>query len=173
MWWECLYTAETSDTIMCVACVCACGLSLTMMCLCLYFLCLFLCVCVCVSVCGFSCRENFDTTFLSSCRVSFFKIIIIWINHVSIRPAVGTIVLWKYLRESSFPRLWHGLTFQLLPVLHSIKTPQRAVRKEADLTEHVLFLFHFNRKLFIQRINHKILQTSDFIMQPSSNYTQL
>ena len=35
------------------------------------------------------------------------------------------------------------------------------------------FNFNFNRKLFIQHINHKILQTSYFIMQPSSNYTQL
>lgn len=128
----------------------------------------FFSVCVCVVFVSWELWHHF-----SFIMPRIFLLLLFLINHVSIRPAVGTIVLWKYLRESSFPHLWHGLTFQLLPVLHSIKTPQCAIRKEVDLTEHVLFLFHFNRKLFIQRINHKILQTSDFIMQPSSNYTQL
>lgn len=152
MWWECLYTSlclwfEPYDDVF-----------VSVFLMPVFF------VCVWFSVSW----EHAAVLF----KKKYFNIYIL-INHISIRPAVETIVLWKYLRESSFPRLWHGLTFQLLPILHSIKAPQCAIRKEVDLTEHVLFLFHFNRKLFIQRINHKILQTSDFIMQPSSNYTQL
>lgn len=55
-----------------------------------------------------------------------------------------------------------GLTFQLLPLLYLIKphnAPLSKKKKKTGFDLHICyFYFSFNRKLFIQHINHKILQ---------------
>lgn len=69
--------------------------------------------------------------------------------------------------------VWFGLAFQLLHALRLIIFHNAPLKRSGFDWNMCYFDFDFNRKLFIQHINHKMLQTSDFIMQPSSNYAQL
>lgn len=66
-----------------------------------------------------------------------------------------------------------GLAFQLLLALRLIIFHNAPLKRSGFDWNMCYFYFDFNRKLFIQHINHKMQQTSDFIMQPSSNYAQL
>lgn len=81
--------------------------------------------------------------------------------------------IFKSFRMSLCFYVWFGLAFQLLPVLSLIIFHNSPLKRSGFDLNMCYFYSDFNRKLFIQHINHKMLQTSDFIMQPSSNYTQL
>lgn len=72
--------------------------------------------------------------------------------------AVGIIVTWNYVRKPSCLHLWFGLTFQLLPLLYLIKAHNAPLSRTGFDLNMCYFYFNFNRKLFIQHINHKILQ---------------
>lgn len=72
--------------------------------------------------------------------------------------ALGIIAIWNYVRKSSCLHLWCGFTFQLLPLLYLIKPHNAPLSRTGFDLNMCYFYFNFNRKLFIQHINHKVLQ---------------
>lgn len=82
--------------------------------------------------------------------------------------------MWKYHCSgmNHFEEVSSFLALQLLPLLYSIKLHNAKLQRSGFDLNMCYFYFSFNRKLH-KHINHKMLKTSDIIMQQNSNYTQL